>query len=284
MLSRGRDFPPVARCNTLTPALFTAAFLLATVSLSPGCSSSIRNQSQGSSGGEDDSAQEPDGGDTVSSDDDDSAAAADDDDSAAAGDDDDSAAAGDDDDSADFIDPGDAFVGVTYCIDWDTVTLTKPADFAFVMLATVGQFPLLLNPTGVAIAANEIIMIGGTAMQDTCSQDLTMPTVNPTETTAGTYTPPHFKVGPVDIDLQTNSGSMALFNFMVEGDFSGDASQIRNGVLEGAIDITAYASFACNGTPSPCYPCPSGTGQCIDFRGEDAVWSDNGEGPMTPTQ
>ena len=76
---------------------------------------------------------------------------------------------------------------------------------------------------------------------------------------------------------------MALFSFMVEGDFSGDASQIQNGVMEGAIDISSYSTLLCNGTPSPCYPCPGGSGQCIDFRGDNAVWNDNGEGPMTPT-
>ncbi|HCP47917.1 MAG TPA: hypothetical protein DIU15_17895, partial [Deltaproteobacteria bacterium] len=183
----------------------------------------------------------------------------------------------DDDDDDDGGDPGSDFLGLTYCLDWDTVTVEEPAAFGSLVLTYVGDYALLLSPTGVSSSGNVISMLGAPAENGTCAQDMTLNTVS----ASGIYVAPHFEVGPVDVDLQSAMGEMTVYGLTVEGDFTGDASQIENSVLEGVVDITDYGFLLCSGTPSPCFPCPSGTGQCVDFRAVEGQWNDSGAGALS---
>jgi len=233
------------------------------------------------------------------SDDDDSAAGDDDDDSADddddGGDDDDTAGGpgpGDDDDSAgdddvegdddSAADPGTAFVHALYCLDWNTVTFQSPPDLVSILASfgvSLNDYPLLMSPTGVSIPVHEILMVMAATMVGTCNQDTSHSTYDLTATQAGSYTSPHFTVGPSDINLSTPLGDLALYETVFQGDFTGDATSVVNGTISGRLDVSAYRAVLCNNWN--CSPCPTGSGDCVDLLADGAVWTDNGQGPMT---
>ena len=230
----------------------------------------------GGAGDDDDATGKPDDDDSVGDDDD---SVGDDDDSA--GDDDDSA--GDDDDSA-SVDPGLSFVQRTYCLNWDSVNFQSPPG----LVATLGGFgvnladyPLLLSPTAVSIPVQEILMVLAATQMGTCSQDTNLSTYNLTASEAGRYVAPHFEVGPSDINIGTQFGTLTLYNAVFQGDFTGDGEQVHQGSITGQLDITAYSGFLCGAASSwTCAPCPSGVGSCVDLVATDGVWDHNGEGPL----
>jgi len=234
------------------------------------------------SAGDDDDAAGDD--DDAAGDDDDTAGDDDDttgDDDDSAGDDDDSA--GDDDDSA-SVDPGLSFVQRTYCLNWDSVNFQSPPG----LVATLGGFgvnladyPLLLSPTAVSIPVQEILMVLAATQMGTCSQDTNLSTYNLTASEAGRYVAPHFEVGPSDINIGTQFGTLTLYNAVFQGDFTGDGEQVHQGSITGQLDITAYSGFLCGAASSwTCAPCPSGVGSCVDLVATDGVWDHNGEGPL----
>ena len=226
--------------------------------------------------------------DDSSADDDDTGSGDDDtgpgDDDTGPGDDDDSVlddddTSGDDDSAAD---PGIAFVHAVYCLDWNTVTFQSPPNLVGILGSfdvSLTDYPLLMSPTGVSIPVHEILMVMAGTIVSTCNQDTSLSTYDLTPTQAGSYTSPHFSVGPSDVNLTTPLGDLALYETVFEGDFTGDATQVVNGTINGLLDVSAYSAFLCNNWN--CLPCPVGGGDCVDLLADGAVWTDNGQGPLT---
>ena len=208
---------------------------------------------------------------------------ADDDDSASA-DDDDSASA-DDDDSAGVIvvgDPGEAFLGRSYCLDWDSVDFIRPAGLAGTLAGfgiSLNNSRLILNPVAVDLAVGQLSMLAAVSAGAGCSPDPSLGVLDLTATQPGSYVPPHFAVGPQDLVVSVFN----LYDAELEGDFTADASQIVAGSLVGLIDIDVYASVLCQnpvGAGSwPCVTCPAG-GNCVELEAVNGVWTDSGLGPL----
>ena len=203
----------------------------------------------------------------------------DDDDDDAVDDDD---ATGDDDDVTPG-DPGEAMVDQTYCIDWDSADITDPPDIAGLLSGagiTLSDYPLLLSPTAVDVPGGTIDMLGATASPTTCTQDMTMSTLPLTDTTPGSWAPPHFVVGPTDMALNIPSvGLLVIEGAILEGDFTGDAQQIVNGSMDGFINVGSLPGACFLLT---CATCPSGVGDCAVFAFANATWDNNGMGALTP--
>ncbi len=214
-------------------------------------------------------------------DDDDSAVGSDDDDSVA--DDDDSA--GDDDDATGPppTDP-EGMVDKTYCLDWNSVNITDPPgiiNILNILGITVTDYPLLLSPTGVDVANEEIWMLVTGAQQGTCNQDLTISTVDLTATTPGVYTPPLFQVGPATFSTLVDGFQLTIYDMELSGQFSVDTTQIYAGELIGEFLVPPdYASTAC--ALLACIPCQADPqASCLNFVADSAVFNDTGAGPLT---
>ena len=184
-----------------------------------------------------------------------------------------------DDDDAD---PGDAMVDVTYCLDWDTANITEPPGIAGLLgMAgiTLSDYPILLSPTSVDAAAEQIELLGAGAVATTCTQDTSASTYDLTADGPGSWVAPHFEVGPTSlaIALDPSIGDLALEGAVLQGDFTGDASAIVNSTMDGYINVTTLdgACFILT-----CVTCPSGTGDCAVFAFDSATWNDNGLGPL----
>ncbi len=238
------------------------------------------------SSSDDDSFDDDDSANGGTSDDDDATSKPDDDDSVgddddSAGDDDDSA--GDDDDSV-SVDPGLAFVQRSYCLNWDSVNFQSPPGFVDILGGygiNLADYPLLLSPTAVSILVEEILMVLAATQLGTCSQDTSLSTYNLTVSEAGRYVAPHFEVGPSDINVGTQLGTLNLYDTVFAGDFTGDAEQVVQGSITGQLDISAYSSFLCSSSLGwTCAPCPTGVGTCVDLVATDAIWDHNNEGPL----
>ena len=189
---------------------------------------------------------------------------------------------GDDDDSA--ADPGIAFVDVTYCLDWNTITITSPPGMIGILAnfgVSLDDFPLLLSPTAVSIPVHEILVVMAAARPATCDQDISTSTYDLTANQAGSYYSPHFSIGPSDISLNTQIAVLNLYEAVFEGDFTGDASQVIHGSITGRLDVSAYSGLLCGAlTGWNCTPCPVAGATCVDLVAEDGVWTDNGQGPL----
>ncbi|MCO4770279.1 MAG: hypothetical protein KDA24_09640, partial [Deltaproteobacteria bacterium] len=251
-----------------------------------------------------------------SSDDDDSAAGSDDDDDAgddddAAGDDDDATgddddatgddddatgddddATGDDDDATGDDDdatgppPTDplGMLDETYCLDWNSVNVIEPSgliNILGILGISITDYPLLISPTVVDVANEEIEMLVTGALQGTCNQDLTISTVDLAAGGPGVYTPPLFEVGPADFSTVVDGLQLTIYEMFLSGQFSVDSSQIYDGTVLGQFLVPAeYESTAC--ALLACIPCPGSTpSSCLNFVAEDAVFNDTGAGAMT---
>ena len=226
----------------------------------------------------------PDDDDTTPDDDDD--IAPDDDDTAP--DDDDTAPDDDDtapDDDDDVPDPT-ALEATTYCLDWSTVTFTEPPNLASALSfagIAIEDYPLLVNPTSIDTTLDEIEMLVAQANVSTCVQNLAQPTADLTSAGPGTYVSPTFSVGPADFTITTTSAIVNIFGLEFSGDFAlPDGASITTSTLTGEMDVTAFASF-CGVLGWTCSPCPGAPAQtCVDLVVDNAVWNDNGLGPLTP--
>ena len=216
-------------------------------------------------------------------DDDDSAVDDDDfvDDDDSAVDDDDDSSGDDDDDSAAV----DAAVGITYCLDWNTVTFSEPPGFV-AALAFAGlpldEVPLLLQPTALDDLAGTIEAMSTAAQPFTCTQNTAISTQDLTAAGPGSWADPHFEIGPVDSSLQTSAGGggVALYDMVLTGDFTPGRDQIVDGTIYGELDITAHAA-ACPMVGWTCPPCTSDPSvTCVVIAGSGAVWTDNSLGPL----
>jgi hypothetical protein len=258
------------------------ALLLAALSVACGI------QDPGQRGVDDDDSASAGDDDTSSDDDDDATTGGKpDDDDTNHGDDDDTNHGDDDDtnhgDDDTTVDPGLAFVDVTYCLDWDSVTFQSPPGLVDILAGfgvSLTDFPLLMSPTAVSIAVNEILMVMAAATAGTCHQDTSVSTYDLTSSQAGTYIAPHFSVGPSDIAMNTPIGNLAVYETVFEGDFTGNASQVVHGTISGRMDVTAYSGLCGAATGWTCTACPSGTGLCVDLLADGAIWDDNGLGPL----
>ena len=232
--------------------------------------------------GDDDDATGDD--DDATGDDDD--ATGDDDD--ATGDDDDDDATGDDDDSTPIGPPPDDPLGMvneTYCLDWNTVNIIEPPGLATILSTVAGiqieDYPLLVEPTAVDTAAGSIDMLMTGALEGTCTQDLSISTVDLTNQVPGVYTPPLFVVGPGDFSTNISSFQLTIFDLIVSGQFTQDHQQIVQAEFTGDIDITAYASQAC--WLLTCFPCVSNPNlDCVSFHADSATFDITANGPLTP--
>jgi hypothetical protein len=200
--------------------------------------------------------------------------------------DDDDAVDDDDDvqpDDDDGVDPGEAMVDVTYCLDWNTANITQPPGITGLLAMagiTLADYPLLLGPTSVAVAAGEIEMLGAGAVPQTCGQDTSMSTFDLTSGGPGTYGAPHFQVGPAEMVIPIPSvANLQIESATLEGDFTSDAGQIVDGTMVGFINVSNLdgACFLLT-----CVACPNGVGDCAAFSFDSATWNDNGLGPLTP--
>jgi hypothetical protein len=269
-----KSTPSVASPPAALPLL---ALLLA---LLPACTSPSRggfgdDDDDSAQGDDDDASGDDDTADDDTSDDDDTPV---DDDDTPVDDDDDATPPDDDDD--DSVDPGTAFVDQTYCLDWDTVNVTQPTAWSsLAAFVDPSQYPLLLSPTAVNVPAGQIWMMGGIAQMGTCVQDTTASTVDLTGATPGSYTAPSFAVGPADMSMTTSVGALTVYDTVITGDFTGTADQIVDSTIYGMADITAFSSVAC--MMITCVSCPTGTGDCMVFSADSAVWDNTGAGPMT---
>ena len=268
-------------------ALRLLVMLLLATSL--GCDSSGR---LGNNGDDDDDATADD--DDATGDDDDATGDDDDatgDDDDATGDDDD--ATGDDDDATGDDDdatgpPPDDPEGMldrTYCLDWNSVTVTDPANL-FSILGILGvnvvDYPILIAPTAVDVANNEIWMMVTGALQMTCTQDLAISTVDLTASEPGDYNEPLFEVGPGDFSTVIDGLALTIYDMEMTGQFSQDSTEIYDGTLTGEFLVPSdYTSTAC--TLLTCIPCPANPSSwCLNFEAEDAVFTDTGAGALIP--
>jgi hypothetical protein len=146
----------------------------------------------------------------------------------------------------------------------------------------LADHPLLLNTTAADTSAGTINILGGSAQVGTCNQDLSATTYDLTAA-SGTLTGNHFSVGPVDMTMNLGSATLDIFDVTVTGDFSPDGMTITNGTFDAELDIDPLNLpwGACLFVLS-CHSCPSGSGNCITFSGEQVVFNDNGLGPLTP--
>ena len=125
-------------------------------------------------------------------------------------------------------------------------------------------------------------MLGGSAQVGTCDQDLNNSTYDLTAN-GGTLTGNHFSVGPVDMTMTLGSSTLDIYDVTVEGDFSADGMTITNGTFDAELDIDPLnLPWGTCLVVLNCHDCPSGTGTCITFSGEQVVLNDNGLGPLTP--
>ncbi len=266
--------------------------LLLLLSLVLGCGTS------GSLGDDDDAANDDDS--AVGSDDDDATgddddATGDDDDATgddddATGDDDDSVgddddSVGDDDDSTGLppTDP-EGMVDAIYCLDWNSVSIVQPTPNLLSILnilgVSVADYPMLISPTAVDIANEEIFMLVTGALQGTCNQDLTISTVDLTATQPGVYTPPLFTVGPGDFATTIDGFQLQINGMTLSGQFSVDAAQIYDVSMNGEFVLPPdYESTACS--LLNCLPCTDDpNASCLSFEAENAVFNDTGAGPL----
>ena len=228
--------------------------------------------------GDDDDATGDD--DDATGDDDD--ATGDDDD--ATGDDDD--ATGDDDDATGPPpDEPEGMVDRTYCLDWDSVAVIDPPNL-FSILGILGisvsDYPLLVTPTAVDVANNQIWMMVTGALESTCTQDLAIPTVDLTGSQPGAYNAPLFEVGPDDFSTVIDGLALTIYDLEMTGQFSQDSTQIYDGTLNGAFLVPSdYTSEAC--AFLTCIPCPANPLEsCLNFVADSGVYTDTGAGPLTP--
>jgi len=232
--------------------------------------------------GDDDDATGDD--DDATGDDDD--ATGDDDDATGDDDDDDDDATGDDDDSTPIGPPPTDPEGMedeTYCLDWTTVNIIDPPGLATILSTVAGvtieDYPLLLNPTDVDIAAGSIDMLLTGAQEQTCNQDLSISTVDLTSVVPGVYNPPEFVVGPGDFSTQIQTFALNIFDLTVSGQFTVDHQQVVQAEFMGNIDITAYASTAC--FLLNCFPCPGNANlECVSLHADSATFDITTNGPL----
>ena len=187
-------------------------------------------------------------------------------------------------DSIEVVEVGTSVVDVAYCLDWNTVNVIEPPGLIS-LLSTFGgiditDFPLLINPTAVDPAANEIEILGSAAIEATCTQDPIALTIDITASQPGLFVDPYFEAGPSNLVLPAPGLTVYLYDSTITGLFSEDASQITDSTVNGALGVPPNVSTACSFLA--CYPCPSGIGDCVDFSADSAVWDDNGFGPLTP--
>ena len=197
-------------------------------------------------------------------------------------DDDDDATDDDDSASAEPIDTS-LVVDQTYCSDWDTATIVEPPDIGMLLgLAGVSlaDYPILISPTAIDEGAGTINMRGATATPSSCTQDVSVPSFDPTATTPGTFTNPHFDVGPTTMTLNLQGiGALAFENTLISGDFTADGQAVVDGTLSGMMDVSTLpgACFVLT-----CVPCPSNSANdCAAFLAENIVFNNNGLGPLT---
>ena len=260
--------------------------LLLLLSLVLGCGNSGSLVDDDDAANDDDSAVGSDDDDATGDDDD---ATGDDDDSTgddddATGDDDDDSA-GDDDDSTGLppTDP-EGMVDTTYCLDWNTVSIVQPTPNLLNILGilgiTVTDYPMLIGPTAVDVANEEIFMLVTGALEGTCSQDLTISTVDLTATQPGVYTPPLFTVGPGDFATTIDGFQLQINGLSLSGQFSVDTDQIYDVSMTGEFVLPPdYESTAC--ALLNCLPCTDDpNASCLNFEAEDAVFSDTGAGSL----
>ena len=268
--------------------------LLAALLLLGACTTRSGRLDDDDAADDDDSGITGDDGDATGDDDD---AAGDDDDATgddddATGDDDDATgddddATGDDDDSTPIGPPPDDPQGMqneTYCLDWSTVNVIEPPGLITLLDTvagiTIDDYPLLLEPTAVNVANNDIDMLLTGAQQFTCTQDLSVSTVDLTAQTPGVYTPPLFVVGPGDFATTISGFQLTIYDFLISGQFTQNVQQIVQAEFTGDIDITAYSSQAC--WLLNCFPCPgNANAECVAFHADQAVFDMTTNGPLT---
>jgi hypothetical protein len=161
-------------------------------------------------------------------------------------------------------------VDQSYALDLATGQWIAPAGFG-ALLPTVGLTELLV---GVASAdAAQITTIGAVAdaagAQAMCIETVDFPSADFTDN-------PYFSIGPVDANLFAAGLAADLFDIVVVGDFLADGSEIRNGSLEGLLDVGVFSGLlgdVCGLAATlgaTCVACPSGLSQaCIAIRVED---------------
>ena len=183
------------------------------------------------------------------------------------------------------VEVGTTVVGVTYCLDWNSVNVVQPLGL-IALLQTFGgiditEFPVLLNPTSADTAASEIEMLAAVAQQATCTQDPLGVTEDLTANQPGLFVDPYFAVGPASLTLPAPGLVVTVYETTMTGLFTEAADQIVSGTVEGQLEIPPNLATACSFVT--CYPCPVGLAQCTDFEVNSAVWDDNGLGPLVPS-
>ena len=178
--------------------------------------------------------------------------------------------------------PPEPFEDESYCLDWSTASINSPSQLP-TLLSTFGlvieDFPVLLSATSVDVNSGEIWMMGASAVQSTCDQDVSASTYDLTATTPGTYVNGHFTVGPADMDLAIGVDIYPMYDVMVEGDFLPSGSQITNADILGELDVSQLPWTACF-FALPCHTCPTGSGDCVTFQADSGVLNATGAGTL----
>jgi len=173
--------------------------------------------------------------------------------------------------------------GRTYCLDWNTATITEPPQLTE-MMAEMGfdlaDYALLLSATSVDIQASAVSMTMGYAETGSCVQNLSAPTYDLTDDSDGDYYKGQFAVGPAEIGLPVMDLNIPIHDVEVQGQFIHDGSQIVDTEIRGEIDLTGFPSAVCE--VFSCHPCPSEGETCMTFAADSAVLTDNGQGPLVP--
>jgi len=183
------------------------------------------------------------------------------------------------------VEVGTSVVGITYCLDWNSVNVVTPPGL-ITLLQTFGgiditQFPVLLNPTSADTAASEIEMLAAVAATATCDQEPLNPVLDVTAGQPGLFVDPYFEVGPSTLTLLAPGLIVTVHETIMTGLFTEEADQITDGTVVGMLEVPPdFSATACSFIT--CYPCPTGTGVCTDFAVDSAVWDDNGAGPLVP--
>ncbi|MEE2830521.1 MAG: putative metal-binding motif-containing protein [Myxococcota bacterium] len=174
------------------------------------------------------------------------------------------------------------FEDESYCLDWNTANITEPSQLPGLLAnfgVSIQDFPILVSPTTVDVNSGELSMIGASAVQGTCEQNVAASTYDLTPSQPGTYNNDHFTTGPADMDLQMGADVYPMYSVFVEGDFLADGSAIVNASITGELDVSQLSWTACFFALS-CHTCPNGSGDCVTFEADSGVLNATGNGAL----
>lgn len=182
-----------------------------------------------------------------------------------------------DSDTDSDIDDWTTIIGWTYAFDLGNATIEEPAGVGALLGAYINQ-QLLLGITNISDTTLDTMGALSVADSKPPEQDICYPTFNfPT----ADFDAPDFGLGPQDVPLSLAGYDVTFEQMEMEGTFNSDATEIKDGVLAGMINMlgldgqfgdgsTGSACDTLAGYGVNCEACPSSEGDyCLPFRAVD---------------